>query len=361
MKFSCCTKVIAEAFQMIAGVVPQRSLKPILTRARVTAEKDSIIVEGTDLEVSARYTFPCGTIDTCGSVAIPADKVASILRDISDEEVHLEATDGVVTINCEQGYYRVLGEDPENFPPIPLFESGGIKLAGDVLGDMLKKTVLAAAEEKSRYSLNGVLIHIHEKKITMVATDGRRLAVREEKLKVKAEDRSGIVPLKGVSAIRRVVEGAEGAELAIGENMVMARAGGAEAYSRLIEGKFPDYSKVVPSGNDNHVSVNREDLLSFVRRVALLSSGESRAVKLSIGKNTIKLSARTAEVGESELSLAAAYDGDAIEIDFNPDYLLDVLKVLDAEEVVLELKDGQCAGMIRDGKEFTYVIMPLSV
>lgn len=360
MKFSCETKAIADAFQLIAGVVPQRSLKPILTRAKLTVGKDAVTVEGTDLEVAARVSFPPASVEQEGCVAVPAEKMASILGDAGDEEIRFEMEKDVVTVLCKDGYYRVLGEGVDNFPPIPAFRSGGIKVNGGVLADMVRKTALAAAQERSRYSLNGVYVKLAGKKITLAATDGRRLAVREEKLEVEEQEASGIVPIKGISTIRRVVEPAGEVELFLADNMIMVKAAGTEVYSRLIEGKFPDYTKVIPSGNDKKIALAREDLLSFVRRAALLCSGESRAVKFSFEKGSLKISARAAEVGESELSLPVAYDGPAIEIDFNPDYIIDVLRMLDADEVILELKDNECAGMIRDGKTYTYVIMPLS-
>lgn len=360
MKFSCSTGIIADAFQLVAGVVPSRSLKPILTRAKMTVREGAVTVEGTDLEVAVRTGFPPGTVEREGAVAVPAAKMASILGDARDEEIRIEAERDVVTVLCRDGFYRVLGEPVENFPPISQFQEGGVKLPGKVLGDMMKKTAMAAAEERSRYSLNGVYLSVSGKKITMAATDGRRLAVREEKLGSKAEDASGIIPLKGIATIRRVVEEAEEAELSLTENMVMVRGPGSEVYSRLIEGKFPDYERVVPSGNDNRVTLGREDLLSLVRRAAVLCSGESRAVRFSVEKDTLKISSRTAEVGEAELSIPVSYGGSAIEIDFNPDYIADVLRVLVSDEVTLELKDGECAGLIREGKQYTYVIMPLS-
>jgi DNA polymerase-3 subunit beta len=286
--------------------------------------------------------------------------MASILKDAGDEEIRLESDKDVVTVWCGDGFYRVLGESVENFPPVPEFKETGTKLPGAVLADMIKKTSMAAAEERSRYSLNGLYISFEGKKVTMAATDGRRLAVREEKLKSKGEDASGIVPVKGVATIRRVVENSDEAEISLSDNMVMVRASGGEVYSRLIEGKFPDYKRVIPVGNDKRIVLSREDLLSIVRRASLLCSGESRAVKFSLGKGELKFSSRTAEVGEAELSLPVSYDGPAIEIDFNPDYIADVLRVLDTDEVVLELKDGECAGMIREGKTYTYVVMPLS-
>ena len=360
MKFSCERKAIADAFQLVAGVTPQRSLKPILTRAKLTVEKDSIAVEGTDLEVALRCRFAPTAVDEPSSVAVPAEKMASIMKEAADDEIRVESDGDVITVLCGDGYYRVLGEAVDNFPPIPDFSGEAVKLEGGLLGDMVRKTAFAAAEERSRYSLNGVYVALDGKKISLAATDGRRLALREEKLASQAKKISGIVPLKGISTIRRVVEGAEAVELCLTDNMIMVRTGNAEVYSRLIEGKFPDYTKVVPSGNDRRVGVERENLLSFVRRASLLCSGESRAVRVSVEKGKMKLSARAAEVGEAELTFPVSYTGAAMDIDFNPDYIIDVLRALDSDEVVLELKDSECAGMIKGGKGYTYVVMPLS-
>jgi DNA polymerase-3 subunit beta len=360
MKFSCDRQAIAEAFQLVAAVAPQRSLKPILTRAKVTVKKDSVTVEGTDFEVALRCSLSPAAVDEEGCVAVPAEKVASILREASDDEIRLESQGEVVSVLCQDGFFRVLGESADNFPPIPEFEGKTAKLGGTVLADMMRKTSFAAAEERSRYSLNGVYVSMAGKKITMAATDGRRLAVREEKLPAKSEEVSGIVPLKGISTIRRVVESSGDVDLTMSENMIMIRAGGREVYSRLIEGKFPDYDRVVPSGNDNHVGAEREALLTFIKRAALLSPADSRSVKFSVDKGSLKLSSRTAEIGEAELSLPVSYEGNSFEVDFNPNYLLDVLRVIDSDKVTLELKDSECAGMIREGKGYTYVVMPLT-
>lgn len=194
----------------------------------------------------------------------------------------------------------------------------------------------------------------------MAATDGRRLAIREEKLSKETDEISGIVPLKGIAAIKRIAEGTEFVDMCLTENSIMVRTETAEVYSRLIEGKFPDCTKVIPSGNDRKIEVGRQELLSFIRRAALLCSGESRAVKFSVEKDSMKLSSRTAEIGEAELSFPVSYSGDAMDIDFNPDYIVDMLRVLDTEKIVLALKNSECAGMIKDGKNYTYVVMPLN-
>ncbi|MFC1671963.1 hypothetical protein ACFL01_02385, partial [Planctomycetota bacterium] len=160
MKFTCDRKALAEAFQLVAAVAPQRSLKPILTRAKITVDKDSIAVEGTDFEVAVRCTLAPTSVEKTGSVAVPAEKVASILREASDDEIRLETKGEVMSILCADGFFRVLGESADNFPPIPVFEKVAAKLGGAVLADMMKKTAFAAAEERSRYSLNGVYVSL---------------------------------------------------------------------------------------------------------------------------------------------------------------------------------------------------------
>lgn len=156
MKFSCSREAMANAFQLVAGVVPQRSLKPILTRAKVTVNKKSISVEGTDLEVSLRCKFTPTSVDEEGNVAIPAEKLAAIAKEASDEEIRVESEGDVVSVFCSDGRYKVLGQSIDNFPAIPQFEKESITLSGPLLGDMVHKTAFAAAEERSRYSLNGV-------------------------------------------------------------------------------------------------------------------------------------------------------------------------------------------------------------
>ena len=360
MKFSCDRHSIAEAFQLVAAVAPQRSLKPILTRAKLTVRKDAIEIEATDFEVAVRTSVKPSSVEREGALAVPAEKVASILRDATDEKIEAEVEAEVLTLVCRDGFYRVLGEPVDDFPPIPRFEKTNAKLKGRLLADMMRKTSFAAAEERSRYSLNGVYILLGKNTMTLAATDGRRLAVREEKLGSGVESASGIVPTKGIATIRRVVESVEDVELCLTENMIMVRGGGTEVFSRLVEGKFPDYGKVIPSGNDKKVVAEREELLGLVRRASLLAPVDSRSVNFCFERGAVKICARTAEVGEAELSLPVSYDGPALEIRFNPDYVADVLRILEADQVSLEIKDADCAGMIRDGKGYTYVIMPLS-
>jgi len=238
-----------------------------------------------------------------------------------------------------------------------------IEIEASALQAMLERTVFAVAKENTRYAINGVLWERRGQKLSLVATDGRRLAwVTGSVEKAGSGDEERIVPVKTVSVLQKVLAHAhEMVAIQLRENQIVARSGAYVVSSAMVEGHFPQYRDVVPKDNDQKVEINTQELLSGIRRAALLTSEQSRGVRLRFADGRLVLSSRAPEQGEATVSMAVGYNGPALEIGFNPLFLQEALRVVGAPTVVIELKDANRPGVIRTGDTFLYVIMPVSL
>jgi DNA polymerase-3 subunit beta len=253
-----------------------------------------------------------------------------------------------------------MGLGREEFPKLPEFkDKEAIKLEQADLKQALGLTSFAVSADETRYILNGILFKIQKNNLTLVATDGKRLAILERKLD-KPCDRevSMIVPIKTIHELNRNLKEEGELSLILGHNQVLFDLGSAVIISRLIEGEFPDYKQVVPQASDNKMRANREQFLLAVKRASLLSTPEYQAVKLEVFKNKLVLSKSTPDVGESREEVAVQYQGKEMVIGFNPSYLIDVLKNLSEEEVDLELSDSEKPGVIRQNG-YVYIVLPM--
>lgn len=355
--FTCNTKKLADAFRLASSVAPKTSLKPILLCAKMSVSESKLTLEATDLELFVKTKVSIESTWS-GTVTVSASKMSSILQTITDEEVRIDIEESSLLLTCKNGFYRLLIENAENFPPVPEVKSPAIKIDGDVLTDLLNKITPSVAEDKSRYSINGVYLSIKGRRLTAAATDGKQLSVAEGDIENNTETWSGIVPSEGIRLLKCIAK--KEVRLLTSQNVLAAKASGTEVYIRLIDGKFPDYKKVIPTENNRKLTVNRQELLTAIENVSILCYGDSREIRFSFTKNKLNLSSRTQDVGEAELSMKVSWNSPEMEIGFAPHLLADALRVLGSEEITLELKDGESALMIREGKGYTYVLMPLS-
>ncbi len=348
-----------------------RTPKPILNCVKLVLQGDEQLeVMATDGEGSLHLGVSAIAVKRRGQAVVPADRLLGIVRELTDVEITLEVDDNSCIIRGRGSEFHIYTRSVEDFPPVPLFEGEPDLVAdGDELRRMISLTLYSAAREASRYATIGVLWEKQGKRLFMVATDGRRLARAGGTLRsANSGDFSAILPTKALSVFEKVFTFAREDEdhsvrMKVMPNQVLLQSGSRVLGTILVEGHFPKYQDVIPRDNNRCARVSREDLLSGVRRAALLTTEESRAVRLSFEKERLILTSKAPEQGDARVELPAQLEGEPLEIGFNPIFLQDALRVMHWEEVFIEMQESFRPGLIRgeDRDEFLYIVMPVSL
>jgi DNA polymerase-3 subunit beta len=382
MKFTISKSDLVHELQTVAGVVEKRSTLPILANLLLEARSDGLHVGASDLEVTVRGVAKADVAKE-GSVTLPAGKLHEIARSLPDAEVRFQLQDrNQVSIICERSKFKIPSQPREEFPNFPeVDESKGIKLPGHVLKGMIERIAFAITTEDPRYSLNGALFLLRSGSLTLVATDGHRLAYVSSELDVVAPDGEVkiIVPRKALAEVSKLISDIGEDEHVIfgqSDNQVFFLVGRHRLTSNLLEGDFPRYENVMPESSDTVIELPREGFAQAVRRVSLLSSERlGRAVRLDLSSGKLELSSKT-EMGEAQETLPVEYDGDGISIGFNARYLLDFLGVVGSPSISLEMNPARAgddeAGTVEAGDkpgqfrpvpagdlEYRYIVMPM--
>lgn len=400
MKVICDRGALLDAVGLVAAVVPLRTPSPHLSCVKVSATKvggvGQLTLSGTDAETSLHITLSQVDVEKPGEAAIPADKLRGIVQaEEGEPTLALEVEGDVCHIRGQNAHFRVFCYPAKELPPLPDFAAAVSGKGPDVArtvftapaGDLLSlvtRTVFATARETSRYAINGVLLKRDGKSIEMVATDGRRLALQKATLTGQSGDGASgsvscIVPTKALNMVQKLIrDETDVVRVAITDSRVffafsdaIAGSKGSDAPPRavlsstLVEGVFPPYIDVIPREQDKKVTASRDDLSRAIRKASVLTNEESRGVRMNFSKadRRLRLSSRAPEMGEAEIDVPLSdYAGDDIEISFNPAFLADVLKVLDQDQVIVELKSSGKPGVIRsDDNDFVYVVMPVNL
>lgn len=352
------------------GVVERKTTIPILSNYLFEASADKLSLTATDLDLSLR-TVCNAKVKKEGACTIPARKLYDYVKLLPDADISIKLLENHwVSIRCGRSNTKMVGMARSNFPTLPVFPSAGVvKITAAVLRSMIAKTGFAIATEESRYTLNGALMVLKPESITMVATDGHRLAHIErsgEKFDGVSGEMKTLVPKKAMDELKSLLDStdAETIDFAKDESTLYFRVGPRLLTSRQLTGQFPNYEAVLPKEVTKSISVHGEELGAAISRVAQFADERSHAVRLRLDKGELKLSATT-DSGESEDSLEVAYNGDPMTIGFNAQYLTDFVKAIGAGEVKLELKDPQSAGQFRpaegDEYKYRYIVMPMRI
>ncbi|MEI6892410.1 MAG: DNA polymerase III subunit beta [Pontiella sp.] len=363
MKFSIEKDQILEALQKVQSIVGQRTTLPILSNVLLEASNGKLTLTTTDMEVSVRTSIEAD-IDEDGATTLPARRFFSICRDLPSHQVDIEvSTEDVATIISGSYNCKLEGLSFDDFPPMPTFEeSSSYTLKQDTFKDILQKTSYAASTDESRAILNGSLMAFRENKLTVVCTDGRRLALVEQEVEMPEETEVDIVvPTKTVSELIKTLDGEGDAHIKTSATQVAFEFGNIFIISKLIDGTYPNYRQVIPSQCEERVAIDREMLVSAVRRVSLMLDDQAASVKVHITENRLELLTSSPEIGESREAIPVKYSGKEITIAFNPGFLMAPLKHLDSDEIFLELSDELSPGVIKTNVPFLYVIMPIRV
>ena len=382
MKVICDRAVLLDAINLTAAVVAGRTPRPQLTCVKLIATKDGdsmLTLGATDAEIAMRLTTANVQVEEPGEALIPAEKLRQIIAaEDREQTLTLSTKDDGIEILGQDAKFNVFGFPADDFPSLPTEADATGKNAFEIpageLGSLILRTSFATARENSRYAINGVLFKCDGKTIQMVATDGRRLAIAKTKAGSGASgvEAIGIIPTKALNLVAKLVTNPdENVRIAITDNQAIFafgdEAGGSSAVlsTTLVEGAFPPYEDVVPKDQDKKATFDRETLASGVRRAALLTNEESRGVRLAFSTDDggrLCLTSRAPEMGEAEVKIdMVSYDGEPLEVGFNPVFITDALKVIEDSQVVFELKAGNKPGVIKSGQDFLYVVMPVSL
>jgi DNA polymerase III subunit beta len=353
------------------GVVERKTTIPILSNYLFEAAGDKLSLTATDLDLSLRTSCTV-KVKKEGACTIPARKLHDYVKLLPDADITIRLLENHwVSIRCGRSNTKMVGMARSNFPSLPAFPTAGVvKIPTQALRGLITKTGFAIANEESRYTLNGALMVLKPESITMVATDGHRLAHIErggEKFEGISGEMKTLVPKKCMDELKSLLDStdAEAIEFAKDESTLFFRIGQRLLTSRQLTGQFPNYEAVLPKDNNKSITLHGEDFGAAISRVAQFADERSRAVRLKLEKGELKLSASSTETGESEDSLEADYNGDPLTIGFNAAYLLDFLKAVGAGDVKLELKDAQSAGQLRPAEsedyKYRYIVMPMRI
>lgn len=354
---------------MAQSVVAPRTPMPILQGLHLSAEEGRLRIAATDGDLSLRLSVTQVDVKQGGDVVVPADKLLQIVRASEDSTLSIESQKGAVLIRGADSHFKVFGHDAKDFPTLPdaSAKAAGCEIPAGSLRRMITRTLFATAVENSRYAINGVLFDRSGRKLRLVATDGRRLALSRGECSTGEGEQRSIVPTKALNVLVRLIDDPE-APVMVGVEASQIRfvvGNGADASiltSSLVEGQFPPFEDVIPKDHDKRVSLDAGEFTSAVRRAALLTNEESKGVRLAFGDNKLTLSSRAPEMGEAEIQIDLAdYHGEPIDIGFNPTFIVDALKVVEGGPVVLELKQPNKPGVLKQGNDFTYVLMPVSL
>lgn len=364
MKFNTPKDVLLKGIQSVQTAINTKSSLPILSNILIEASDDNLVLTTTDLDIGIVSTIPVKP-SIAGAITIPAKKFSDIIKELPDGETISVSVkkNNLVTIDCEKSSFKIMGLPKEEFPQLPEFkDKDSITLQQKKLKKMLRLTGFAISHDETRYVLNGILLVIKPSLIRMVATDGRRLAMVEDKMQLpKTLERKLIVPTKTIAELDRSLGDDGDVKIFFSDNQVFFDMGTTRIVSRLIEGEFPNYEQVIPKEAKDKVVISRERLLPAIRRVALFTNPESMAVRIDVARDKIVLSKSAPYLGEARVELDADYKGKEMAVGFNPDYLIDLLKNMDQETVSLELVDPDKPGVIRLGSEYVYVVLPMQI
>ncbi len=367
MKIIVQLSELSKKMNAISSVVPGKTTMPILSTVLVNAEKDGIHFSATDLDISVTSKIN-GDMEEEGSIAVPAKKLAEIVKSLSSGEVTFQATGEKLTITCGKSRFVINGRNAEDFPKIPKQKSKtSFAIDPETLASLIQKTIYAVSTDLTRPALCGVLWEVQRTGISMVSTDGHRLAKVELNRKIgDVESMKAISPPTALSTLKSYSESEKEIKVGIGENSISFEMAETSIYSRLLEGPFPNYQKVIPEKNEKELVVSKDSLANATKRVSILADSLTHQVVFSAGKDKLTLHVSTQELGEANEEITANFSAEPMDIGYNASYIMDILRTIEAEDISLKLDRADNAGLIEpvtpaDEIKHMCIIMPLRI
>ena len=371
MKFKINQDHFSNGLQQVLNVVATRSTMPILSNVLIEAEKDQIFLTTTNLDLGIRCQIKADVKET-GSVTLPVKRLAGIVRELPNVDVSVDVSaNHQVKLTSGGSNFKIMGIGKEDFPPLPEFgDEKSYTLEQSELTEMLKSVAYAQSNDETRYILNGVYFSFGEGKLTLVATDGRRLAHISKEMEVPADSAGAIIlPAKTVSELLRLLDKGEKLKINFNERRAAFQIASDNddsglvdsiyLYSKVVEGNYPNYQQVIPKETHQRIKLERELLLQCVHRAALVCSEKANSVKMKLTNNLLEITAQSPDFGEAHESMAIDYTGPDLQVAFNPQFVIDPLRALKKDEVFLEVKDDVSPGVIKTLESFICVVMPV--
>ncbi len=371
MKFKINRDHFSNGLAQVLNVVGSKATMPILSNVLIEAEKDHISLTTTNLDLGIRAKIKA-EVKESGSVTLPVKRLATIARELPNIDVTFDASPNhQVKLTSGGSNFRIMGIGKEEFPPLPEFgEEKSFTLEQAELTSMLKSVAYAQSTDETRYILNGVYFSFKDGKLSLVATDGRRLALISKEMEVPAASSGSIIlPAKTVGEVMRMLDKGEKLKVSFNDrraafqiNTDKDSSGLVDSiylYSKVVEGNYPNYNQVIPKETHQRIKLERELFLQCVHRAALVCSEKSNSVKIKLTSNLLEITAQSPDFGEAHESMAIAYSGPDLQVAFNPQFIMDPLRALTKDEVFFELKDEVSPGVFKTPESFICVIMPV--
>lgn len=370
MEFTVTKSDLVRELNLSQGVVEKKTTIPILSNVLVEASGERVVLTATDLELGIRCACPA-KVQKPGAGTIPARKLLDYVRLLPEADVNVKVHENHwASLLCGRSRTRIAGMSRESFPELPEMPEKVAEIPIGVLASMIGKTIFAISNEESRFTLNGALLLLKSKGVTMVATDGHRLAMIEHPIEFPgvAGSYRALLPRKAMGEILKLAGEAGDSMLAFAgdDNHLFFELGDRLLLSRKLTGNFPDFERVLPKDQPHQIQLARDEFRGAIERVSQFADERSRAIRVHLGPGEAKIHSSISETGESEESIPVEYDGDAVEIGFNAQYLLDFLKAVSEDHVLLRFKDPNSAGELRPGGDnpdyiYRYVVMPMRI
>ena len=376
MKFKINKEHFATGLRQVTNVVSSKPSMPVLNNVMIKAEGDTVVLTTTNLDLGIRCSIKA-EVEKPGEITLPVKKLAAIVNSMPQQEITLESGDGQVARirSGRSDFQRFNGLKAEDFPPLPSFvDQHNYELGPQELLNMLRSVSYAQSSDENRYILNSVFFNFSEGKLTLVATDGRRLALISRDMKIDREDEGSIIlPAKTVSELEKLLTQGKNVKISFNDRQVAfdievgeessgnGLTGSIYLVSKIVEGSYPNYKQVIPKETEHRIKVERELMLETVRRVALMTTDKQNSVRLKIFDNCLEISGQSSDFGEAKEPIEVEYDGPEVQIGFNPEFLLSPLSNLTKDEIFFEFKDEMSPGVFKTLDNFLCVVMPLRI
>ena len=363
MRLTITRQNLQRGLAAVSASIPAKTTLPVLSNVLLEPQEDSLWISGTDLDVSIRVRVPADVAQG-GAITAPGRKLLELTRELPEEPVELRARGHQVEIGCGYSRFKLNGLPSEEFPNLPAMDfEMGWSVAEDSLRRLIRSTAFAVSNEESRPVLNGVFWELDDMRMTMVATNGHRLArLKVEAAVAQGSSASFIVPPAALAHVERLFDGDGELTLGKGGNHLGFRSANQEVYTRLIEGKYPNYEQVIPKDNDKVARVDKASLEATVRRMAVLASDQTHRIKLSFEADRVHMDVMTPDLGEAHDELELAYDGEPLRIAFNANYILEVLRNMPDGEVKVAFRTAERAATVEPADaeiDYLCLVMPL--
>jgi DNA polymerase-3 subunit beta len=370
MHFTIEKEVFLKGLSRIQAIVEKRNTIPILSNVLIETSENGINLTATDLEVGMMAFYPAN-VATPGKVTVAAKKLYEIIKELPEKEISFTARENCwIEIRCGKALFNIVGLSAEEFPFFPHpKEENFVDLQSSLIKEMIEKTAFSISTDESKYNLNGIFFRSQEDQgrrvLRLVATDGHRLSLIQREMpsaRMEELEKGVIFPRKGILELKKLAEEGEG-KIALGfmDNNAVIRKENTVVVMRLVDGEFPDYTRVIPKEEGHSAVIERDPFLHALRRMAILSSEKSRGVKILIREGIMEISSSNPEFGDAREELEVAYAGPEIAIGFNSRYLIDILQFLNHDRIRLMIRDNLSPGLITPEEESDYlaVVMPM--